>query len=267
MAFIDKIKEIAKQDKKTIVLPESMDKRTYEAAEMILKEGFANIVIIGTPEEIEANKGDCDITGATIVDPYNDPNKQKYIDKFVELRGAKGVTPESAKEQMESDYMYYACLMCKCGDADGAVSGACHSTGNTIRPALQLLKTKAGISSVSGFFLMEVPNCDLGENGLFVFADCAVNTDFDSAKIAEIAGLSAESFKTFVGAEPKVALLSYSTMGSAKHDDVTKVADAVAMAKERFPAPRCRVLPLATLGCHCFLPVTPTQLGLLERTL
>ena len=235
MAFIDKIKEIAKQDKKTIVLPESMDKRTYEAAEMILKEGFANIVIIGTPEEIEANKGDCDITGATIVDPYNDPNKQKYIDKFVELRGAKGVTPESAKEQMESDYMYYACLMCKCGDADGAVSGACHSTGNTIRPALQLLKTKAGISSVSGFFLMEVPNCDLGENGLFVFADCAVNTDFDSAKIAEIAGLSAESFKTFVGADPKVALLSYSTMGSAKHDDVTKVADAVAMAKERFP--------------------------------
>lgn len=131
--------------------------------------------------------------------------------------------------------MYYACLMCKCGDADGAVSGACHSTGNTIRPALQLLKTKPGISSVSGFFLMEVADCEYGENGLFVFADCAVNTDFDSNKLAEIAGLSAESFKMLVGAEPKVAMLSYSSKGSAKHADVTKVADAVAIAHERFP--------------------------------
>ena len=199
MAFIDKIKERAKADKKTIVLPESMDKRTYEAAEKILKEGIANLIIIGTPEEIEKNGKGFDISGATIVDPYNDPNKQKYIDKFVELRGKKGVTPEVAKEQMEKDYMYYACLMCKCGDADGAVSGACHSTGNTIRPALQLLKTKPGISSVSGFFLMEVPDCEFGENGLFVFADCAVNTDFDSNKLAEIAGLSAESFKMLVG--------------------------------------------------------------------
>ena len=208
MAFIDKIKERAKADKKTIVLPESMDKRTYEAAEKILKEGIANLIIIGTPEEIEKNGKGFDISGATIVDPYNDPNKQKYIDKFVELRGKKGVTPEVAKEQMEKDYMYYACLMCKCGDADG---------------------------SVSGFFLMEVPDCEFGENGLFVFADCAVNTDFDSNKLAEIAGLSAESFKMLVGAEPKVAMLSYSSMGSAKHDDVTKVADAVKIAHEKFP--------------------------------
>ena len=209
MAFIDKIKERAKADKKTIVLPESMDKRTYEAAEKILKEGIANLIIIGTPEEIEKNGKGFDISGATIVDPYNDPNKQKYIDKFVELRGKKGVTPEVAKEQMEKDYMYYACL--------------------------QLLKTKPGISSVSGFFLMEVPDCEFGENGLFVFADCAVNTDFDSNKLAEIAGLSAESFKMLVGAEPKVAMLSYSSMGSAKHDDVTKVADAVKIAHEKFP--------------------------------
>ena len=207
MAFIDKIKERAKADKKTIVLPESMDKRTYEAAEKILKEGIANLIIIGTPEEIEKNGKGFDISGATIVDPYNDPNKQKYIDKFVELRGKKGVTPEVAS----------------------------HSTGNTIRPALQLLKTKPGISSVSGFFLMEVPDCEFGENGLFVFADCAVNTDFDSNKLAEIAGLSAESFKMLVGAEPKVAMLSYSSMGSAKHDDVTKVADAVKIAHEKFP--------------------------------
>ncbi|MCR5514887.1 MAG: phosphate acetyltransferase [Lachnospira sp.] len=235
MAFIDEIKAKAKADKKTIVLPESMDKRTFAAAEQILKEGIANLIIIGTKEEIAANSEGYDITGATIVDPFNDPNKQKYIDKFVELRAKKGVTPEQAKEMMEKDYMYYACLMCKCGDADGAVSGACHSTGNTIRPALQLLKTKPGISSVSGFFLMEVPNCELGENGLFVFADCAVNPDVDSEKLAEIAKLSAESFETFVGKESKVAMLSFSTKGSAKHDNVDKVANAVAIAHEKYP--------------------------------
>jgi phosphate acetyltransferase len=235
VSILETIKGRAKKEKKTIVLPESMDKRTFEAAEKILKEGLANIIIIGTPEEIAENSKGYDISGATIIDPFNDPNKQKYIDKFVELRSKKGVTAESAQKQMEEDYMYYACLMCKCGDADGAVSGACHSTGNTIRPALQLLKTKPGISSVSGFFLMEVPNCEFGDNGVFVFADCAVNPDLDSAKLAEIAGLSAESFKTFTGGEARVAMLSYSTKGSAKHDDVTKVADAVKLAKERFP--------------------------------
>ena len=249
MAFIDDIMARAKADKKTIVLPESMDKRTFEAAEKILKADMANLIIIGTPDEIAKNSEGFDITGATLVDPYNDPNKQKYIDKFVELRGVdtmvaaakkkaekkglseeetaaliadaqkKGITAEKAEEKMNSDYMYYACLMCKCGDADGAVSGACHSTGNTILPALQLLKTKPGISSVSGFFLMDVPNCDLGEHGLFIFADCAVNTDVDSAKLAEIAKLSAESFEQFIGAPAKVAMLSYSSYGSAKHAD------------------------------------------------
>ena len=235
MAIIDEIKAKAKADKKTIVLPESMDKRTFEAAVKITKEGIANVVLIGTPEEIAKNGEGFDLTGVTVVDPYTDANKQKYIDKFVELRGSKGVTAESAKEQMEKDYMYYACLMCKCGDADGVVSGACHSTGNTIRPALQLLKTKPGIKSVSGFFLMETDAKEYGENGTFVFADCAVNVDFDSEKLAEIAALSAESFKSFVGAEPKVAMLSYSTKGSAKHDDVTKVSEAVKIANEKYP--------------------------------
>lgn len=265
MAFIDDIKAKAKADKKTIVLPESMDKRTFEAAEKILKEEIANLIIIGTPEEIAKYGEGFDISGATIVDPFNDPNKQKYLDKFIELRGVetmaaaakakaekkglspeetealveaakkKGITPEKAQQMMESDYMYYACLMCKCGDADGAVSGACHSTGNTIRPALQLLKTKKGISSVSGFFLMEVPNCELGENGLFIFADCAVNTDFTSPLLAEIAKVSADSFEQFVGKPAKVAMLSYSTMGSAKHDDVTKVSEAVKIAHEKYP--------------------------------
>ena len=235
MAFIDELKAKARADKKTIVLPESMDKRTYEAAVKIMKEGIANLIIIGTPEEIAKNGEGFDLTGVCFVDPFNDPNKQKYIDKFVELRAKKGVTPESAKKMMEEDYMYYACLMCKCGDADGVVSGACHSTGNTIRPALQLLKTKPGVSSVSGFFLMEVPDCTLGENGLFVFVDCAVNPQIDAEKMAEIAGLSAESFRSFVGAEPKVAMLSFSTKGSAKSDDVTKVQEAVALAHEKYP--------------------------------
>ncbi len=235
MSFIEEMKAKAKADKKTIVLPESMDKRTYEAAVKVTAEEIANVVLIGTPEEIAKYGEGFDLTGVTVVDPYNDPNKQKYIDKFVELRAKKGVTPEAAEEQMMKDYMYYACLMCKCGDADGVVSGACHSTGNTIRPALQLLKTKPGVHSVSGFFVMEVPNCDMGENGKFVFADCAVNVDFDSAKLAEIAGESAASFKQFIGAEPKVAMLSYSTKGSAKHDDVTKVSEAVKIAHEMYP--------------------------------
>lgn len=235
MSFIEKMFDQARKDKKTIVLPEPMDKRTYEAAEKIVKLDIAKVIIISTPEEIEKNGAGFDLAGITIVDPFNDPNKQKYIDKFVELRGKKGVTPESAKEQMEKDYMYYACLMCKCGDADGAVSGACHSTGSTIRPALQLLKTKPGISGVSGFFVMEVPDCTLGENGLFLFADCAVNPDMDEDKMAEIAGLSAESFEAFVGGQAKVALLSFSTKGSASHDRVTMVNHAAAKAKERFP--------------------------------
>lgn len=235
MGFIDAIKERAKADKKTIVLPESMDRRTFEAAEKILKEGIANLIIIGTPEEIAKNSEGLDISGAKIVDPFNDPNKQKYIDKFVELRGAKGVTPEIAKETMEKDYMYYACLMCKCGDADGAVSGACHSTANTIRPCLQIIKTKPGTKLVSAFFLMEVPDCEYGEDGIFVFSDCGLNQNPTAEELAAIAGSSAESFKMLTGKEPKVAMLSYSTMGSAKHDDVTKVQEATKFAKEAYP--------------------------------
>lgn len=235
MGILDKLIEKAKSDKKTIVLPETMDKRTFAAAEKVLKEGIADIILIGAKEEIEENSTGFDISQAVIVDPFTDPNKQKYIDKFVELRASKGLTAEDAKKQMEQDYMYYACLMCKCGDADGVVSGACHSTGNTIRPALQLLKTKPGVKSVSGFFLMEVPNCTLGDNGLFVFADCAVNVDFDSEKLAEIAALSAQSFELFVGHKAKAALLSYSTKGSAKHSDVDKVSEAVRIAHEKYP--------------------------------
>lgn len=235
MGFIDKIKEQAKSNRKTIVLPESMDERTYDAAQTILKEGIADIIIIGTSEEVEKYGKGYDISGATIVDPFTDSNRQKYIDKFVELRGHKGVTPEAASDILSKDYMYYAALMCKCGDADGAVSGACHSTADTLRPCLQIIKTKPGTKLVSAFFLMEVPDCKYGDDGLMLFADCALNFDPNAEELASIAGSSAESYRAFTGREPRVAMLSYSTKGSASHDDVLKVQEAAAMAKAENP--------------------------------
>ena len=235
MAFIDVIKEKAKADKKTIVLPESMDRRTFEAAEKLLKEDLANLIIIGTPEEVEANSKGLDISGATIINPFTYEKTQEYVDLFVELRKKKGLTPEEAKEIMLKDYAYYGCLMIKNGDADGMVSGACHSTANTLRPCLQIIKTKPGTKLVSAFFLMEVPNCEYGENGTFVFSDCGLNQNPTADELAAIALSSAESFKMLVGKEPKVAMLSYSTKGSAKHDDVTKVQEATRIAKEAAP--------------------------------
>ena len=235
MGFIDIIKEKAKADKKTIVLPESMDKRTFAAAEKILKEGLANLVIIGTPEEVEEHSKGYDITGATVINPFTYEKTQEYIDLFVELRKSKGMTPEQAKETILKDYAYYGCLMIKNGDADGMVSGACHSTANTLRPCLQIIKTKPGTKLVSAFFLMEVPDCQYGENGTFVFADCGLNQNPNPEELAAIAVSSAESFRMLVGKEPKVAMLSHSSMGSAKHDDVTKVVEATKLAKEMAP--------------------------------
>ena len=162
MSFLDKIKERARADKKTIILPESMDARIYEAAEKILKEDLANIIIIGTPEEVEANSKGYDITGATVIDPFTYEKTEEYLNLFVELRKSKGLTYEEAKKTALGDYMYYACLMVKAGDADGVVSGACHSTANTLRPSLQIIKTKPGVKLVSAFFLMIVPDCEFG---------------------------------------------------------------------------------------------------------
>ena len=232
MGFIDVIKAKAKADKKTIVLPESMDRRTWVAAEKILKEDLANLVIIGTPEDIGAHSEGLDVSGATIINPQTYEKTQEYIDLFVELRKSKGMTPEKAKETILSDYAYYGCLMIKNGDADGMVSGACHSTANTLRPCLQVIKTKPGTKLVSAFFLMEVPDCDLGSNGTFVFADCGLNQNPNPEELAAIAVSSAESFKMLTGEEPKVAMLSHSSKGSAKHADVDKVVEATKLAKE-----------------------------------
>ncbi len=233
--FLDTIKARAKSDKKTIVLPESMDARIYEAAEKILKEDFANIIIVGTPEEVEKYSKGYDITGATIIDPYTYEKTEEYLNLFVELRKSKGLTYEQAKETALGDYMYYACLMVKAGDADGVVSGACHSTANTLRPSLQIIKTKPGTKLVSAFFLMVVPDCEYGANGTFVFADSGLVQNPDPEELAAIAACSAESFELLVQEEAIVAMLSHSTMGSAKHDDVTKVVEATRICKEQNP--------------------------------
>ena len=235
MAIIDVLKEKAKADKKTIVLPESEDRRTYEAAAKILKEGIANIVLVGTDEDVKKHGEGLDLTGIQVVDPATSDKTAAYIDKLVELRSKKGMTPEQAKEILLNQYLYYGVMMVKMGDADGMVSGACHSTADTLRPCLQILKTKPGTKLVSAFFLMEVPNCEFGENGTFVFADCGLNQDPNPEELAAIAASSAESFRSLVGAEPKVAFLSHSTKGSAKHALVDKVVDATKIAREQNP--------------------------------
>ena len=235
MAIIDVLKEKAKADKKTIVLPESEDRRTYEAAAKILKEGIADIILVGPEEDVKKNGEGLDLTGIKVVDPATSDRTAAYIDKLVELRSKKGMTPEQAKEILLNQYLYYGVMMVKMGDADGMVSGACHSTADTLRPCLQILKTKPGTKLVSAFFLMEVPNCEFGENGTFVFADCGLNQDPTPEELAAIAASSAESFRSLVGAEPKVAFLSHSTKGSAKHALVDKVVEATKIAKEQNP--------------------------------
>lgn len=232
MNFIDSIKLRAKSNKKTIVLPESMDERVIEAASIVLKEDLANIIIIGSENDIKNNN--FDISGATIIDPKTSELTEDLINKFVELRKNKGMTYEEAKKLLLEDYMYYACMLVKDGKADGVVSGACHSTSNTLRPALQIVKTAPGYDLVSAFFLMIVPNCNYGENGTFIFADSGLEQNPDSEKLACIAASSAKSFKLLVQKEPIVAMLSHSTMGSAKHADVDKVVEAVRIAKEKY---------------------------------
>ena len=235
MAFIDEMKKKAKMNKKTIVLPESMDRRTFEAAAEILAEDYANLVIIGTPEEIAKNSEGLDVSKATFVDPATYEKTEYYIEQLVELRKAKGMTKEQATELLNTEYMFYACMMVKCGDADGVVSGACHSTANTLKPALQIIKTKPGTKLVSAFFVMDVPNCDMGSNGTFIFGDSGLVQNPNAEELAAIAVSSAESFKALVGEEPKVAMLSHSTKGSAKHADVDKVVEATRIANEMAP--------------------------------
>lgn len=235
MGFIDVIKERAKAANKTIVLPETEDRRTYEAAAQILKEGIAKIILVGSEEAVKKGSEGLDLTGAVVVDPATSDRTQAYIDKLVELRQKKGMTPEQAKEILLNQYLYYGVMMVKMGDADGMVSGACHSTADTLRPCLQILKTKPGTKLVSAFFLMVVPNCEYGADGTFIFADSGLNQNPNPEELAAIAGSSADSFELLVEKEPIVAMLSHSTKGSAKHTDVDKVVEAARLAKEQYP--------------------------------
>lgn len=237
MSFIDGIKERAKQDIKTIVLPESEDERTLRAAAMILEEKTANLILIGEEATIKADaeKYGVNIDGATIINPETSDKLEEYVNTLYELRKAKGMTPEAAREALLKDRTTFGVMVLKTGGADGLVSGACHSTANTLRPALQILRTAPGAKLVSGFFIMDVPNCEFGYNGTFAFADCGLNQDPDSESLAAIANDTANTFRTLVGAEPKVAFLSHSTKGSAKHPLVDKVVNAVEIAHQQYP--------------------------------
>jgi phosphate acetyltransferase len=235
MGFIDEIMLRAKQDKKTIVLPESSDRRTLEAAHKILAEDIANIILIGNKEAIEKDAEEFDLSKATIIDPDNTDKLQSYIDILVEVRKSKGMTPEQAKELLTKDYLYFGVTMVKAGDADGMVSGAIHSTADTLRPSLQILKTAPNTKLVSSFFVIVVPNCEFGADGTFIFSDSGLVQNPNPEELAAIAGSSAKSFEALVGKEAVVAMLSHSTKGSASHPDVDKVVEATRIAKELYP--------------------------------
>ena len=232
MDFIEKIKLKAKQNKKTIVLPESMDNRVLKAAKIILEEEIANIILIGNEEEI-INK-DNYLKKTIIIDPEKSILTEEYINRLTELRKDKGMTKELATKLLLEDYMYYACMLVLDSKADGIVSGACHSSSNTLRPALQLIKTATNTKFVSSFFLMDIPNCNYGNNGLFIFADCGLNQNPNEEDLAYIAYNSAKTYQELVEETPYVAMLSHSTKGSANHPDVDKVVNATKIAKEKY---------------------------------
>ena len=237
MPYIDLIKEKARSDKKTIVLPETNDKRTLIATSHILKEGIANIIMIGNEDKIMDGAGwlEVELDGATIIDPEKTEKLDDYVNILYETRKNKGMTPEAAREILLKDYLTFGVVMVKANHADGMVAGACHSTADTLRPALQILKTAPGVKLVSGFFILDVPNCSLGDNGTFLFADCGLNQDPTAEELAAIADTSAKSFKSLVGSKPIIAMLSHSTKGSAKHPLVDKVVEATRIAHEQYP--------------------------------
>ena len=236
MSFIEEIKNRARLDKKTIVLPEASDIRTIEAAALALEEDVANIVLLGNREEINnlANNNNLDISNATIIDPTNSDRYDEYVEKLYELRKEKGMTIEKAK-QLILDPVYYGMMMVKLDEADGLVSGAIHSTSDTLRPALQILKTAPNTKLVSAFFVMVVPDCEYGEKGTFIFGDSGLNENPDADQLSEIAISSSKSFEQLVGKQAKVAMLSYSTKGSAHSELTEKVIEATRLVKEKAP--------------------------------
>lgn len=239
MDFINKMKEQAKKCIKTIVLPEAEDIRTLKATEIVLREKFANIILLGNENEIKENalKNNIDINGAVIIDYTKSTKIDEYSNKLYELRKEKGMTIETARELISQNSRYYATMMVKVGDADGFVSGACHSTSDTLKPVLQIIKGAPNVKTVSAFFIMVLQDKEFGENGVFIYADSGMNSNPDSEQLAEIAISSANSFKELVNPEgiPKVAMLSYSTKGSAKSELTEKVINATNIAQEKAP--------------------------------
>ena len=236
MNFIEEIKKRASNQIKTIVLPEATDIRILEATDIIGKEGFAKIILLGNESEIIsiANENKLNISKATIIEPLKSDKYDEYVEAFYELRKAKGMTIEQAKKILQ-DPVYFGMMMVKKEAADGLVSGAAHSTADTLRPALQILKTKPGTKLVSTFMLEIVPNCEYGNNGIFIFSDCGLNPKPTSEELSEIAISSSESYQQIVGDAPKIAMLSYSTHGSAASEDVDKVREATQLTKEKAP--------------------------------
>ena len=230
MKFIEKIKEQARTEKKKIVLPETMDERILDATRIIVEEDIAEIILLGNKESIL--KTHPTLTNVEIIDPLTSELTKEFAQKLYELRKEKGMTLEEANRLLTEDFMYFACMLVKENMADGIVSGACHSTANTLRPALQIIKTKKDAKLVSTFFLMEIPNCEYKENGIYVFADCGLVQSPTSEELASIAIDSAKSFESLTGEKPYVAMLSHSTKGSAKHTDVDKVTTARKIAQQ-----------------------------------
>lgn len=237
MDILSRMRERAQKNPQRIVLPEGDEPRTLEAANILLKDKVAKLILIGDPAKImnmAQENGYEYIREASIVDPINDANMPKYANLLYELRKSKGMTIEEAQRKAQ-DPLYLGCLMIKNGDADGELAGARGTTADTIRPAFQILKTKPGVSIVSGAFLMFTPAKQLGEGGFLVFADCAVNPCPDAQQLAQIAVSTAETARALAGVEPRIAMLSFSTKGSAKHELVDKVVEATRIAKELAP--------------------------------
>lgn len=235
MDFLSTMKAKAKADKKAIVLPESYEKRNLEAAAECLKEELADIILIGKKDKIMEAAGSFDVSKAIFVDPETYDRMDEMVAGLAEARKSKGMTLEEARKILMDDSLFVAVMLVKMGVADGMVSGAIHSTADTLRPALQILKTAPGTELVSSFFIMVTKTPQYGDDGILLFADCALNQNPNPAELACIAGDSAKSYNAFIGKEARVAMLSHSTMGSAKHADVTKVVDAVKIAKEKYP--------------------------------